>query len=136
MMMKKFLLMSVLVSGVLFAEGVLNQGQMKTMQTLEEAMETIQKGFLYNNENVVATGVKDLNATLVDVNAFVIKVSEKDKKKDFDPKTYAVTATTAIAKMVGEIETLYKDGKHDEALEVYTKVLNRCVVCHKIIRKW
>lgn len=134
--MKKILLMSVLVSGVLFAEGVLNKHQMKTMHTLEEAMSTIQKGFLYNNENVVATGVKDLNASLSEVNDFVINVSEKDKKKDFDPKVYAVTETASIGKMVVEIETLFKDGKHDEALEAYTKVLNRCVVCHKIIRKW
>ena len=128
--------MSILVSGVLFAEGVLNKSQMETMQTLEKAMGTIQKGFLYNNKSVVATGVKDLKASLNDVNAFVITVSEKDKKKDFDPKTYAVTETASIAKLVGEIDTLYKDGNNTEALEAYTKTLNRCVVCHKIIRKW
>jgi hypothetical protein len=128
--------MSVLVSGILFAEGVLNKSQMKTMKTLEVAMDTIQKGFLYNNENVIASGVKDLTATLSDVNAFVIKVSEKDKKKDFDPKAYAVTETASIEKMVGTIEALYKDGKHEEALDAYSKTLNRCIVCHKIIRKW
>jgi len=134
--MNKIVLMSILVSGVLFAEGVLNKSQMETMQTLEKAMGTIQKGFLYNNKSVVATGVKDLKASLNDVNAFVITVSEKDKKKDFDPKTYAVTETASIAKLVGEIDTLYKDGNNTEALEAYTKTLNRCVVCHKIIRKW
>lgn len=135
-MMKKILLLSILVSGVLFAEGVVNKSQMEIMQTLEKAMGTIQKGFLYNNKNVVATGVKDLKASLIDVNAFVIKVSKADEKKDFDPKIYAVTETTAIGKSVGEVEKLFKEGKHDEALEVYTKTLNRCVVCHKIIRKW
>jgi len=134
--MRKILLMSVLVSGILFAEGVLNKSQMKTMKTLEVAMETIQKGFLYNNENVIATGVKDIKATLSDVNAFVIEVSEKDKKKDFNPKAYAVTETASIAKMVETIESLYKAGKQEEALDAYSKTLNRCIVCHKIIRKW
>jgi len=134
--MRKIVLMSVLVSGVLFAEGVLNQSQMKTMKTLESAMGTIQKGFLYNNKSVVSSGVKEIKATLDDVNSFVIKVDEKDKKKDFDPKVYAITETTSIAKMVEKVEKLYSEGKQEEALEAYAQTLNRCVVCHKIIRKW
>jgi len=134
--MKKILLMSVLVSGILFAEGVLNKTQMKTMQSLESAMSTIQKGFLYNNESVVNSGIKSLKSSLLDVNAFVVIVNDKEKKENFDPKTYAVTETTSIGKIVTEVGTLYTEGKRDEALEAYSKILNRCVVCHKIIRKW
>jgi cytochrome c556 len=134
--MRKILLLSTLVSSVLFAEGVLNKSQMKTMQTLESALSTIQKGFLYNNESVVNSGIKTLKASLVDVNAFVITVDNKDKKEDFDPKMYAVTETTSIGKLAGEVGKLYTEDKRDEALEAYSKILNRCVVCHKIIRKW
>jgi len=134
--MKKILLMSVLVSGILFAEGVLNKTQMKTMQSLESAMSTIQKGFLYNNESVVNSGIKSLKSSLLDVNAFVVIVNDKEKKENFDPKTYAVTETASIGKIVTEVGTLYTEGKRDEALEAYSKILNRCVVCHKIIRKW
>ena len=72
-MMRKIVLMSILVSGVLFAEGALNPDRMKTMQSLEASMATVQKGFLYNNENVVQTGIEELKEKLGDVNSFVIE---------------------------------------------------------------
>jgi len=131
--MKKILLMSVLVSGMLFAEGTVNPSQMKTMQSLEEGMATVQKGFLYNNENVVEKGIKEIKERLTDVDSFLIK-NEEDKK--FNAPAYAATETAAIAKLVDEMGEAYKDGKKEEALEAYSKTLSRCVVCHKVIRKW
>lgn len=135
-MMKKVLLLSVLVSGLLFADGIEKAGQMKTMQSLEAAMGEIQKGFLYNNESIVETAVNDLQKALIDVNSFVIAVDSKEQKEDFNPKKYASTEASAINKESGEILDLYKAGKKDEAREAYNVVLNRCIVCHKIIRKW
>jgi hypothetical protein len=131
--MKKLVLIPILMSGLLFAEGVLKPTQMKTMQSLEAAMATVQKGFLYNNENVVESGITDLKKNLEDVNSFIIK-NEKDKT--FNAAAYAATETSAIAKLADEIEKAYKDGKKEEALAAYAKTLSRCVVCHKIIRKW
>jgi cytochrome c556 len=134
--MKKILLLSALAGSLLFAEGALNKSQMKTMQTLEEAMGTLQKGFLYNNENVIKSGVKDMKATLMDVLDFEIKINDKDKKKSFNSSAYVATEVTAIAKLVTEVGTLYSEGKKDEALATYSETLSRCIVCHKIIRKW
>ena len=134
--MKKILLLSALAGSLLFAEGALDKRQMKTMQTLEAAMGTVQKGFLYNNNNVIKSGVKDIKATLMDVLEFEIKVDPKDQGKDFDAKAYVATEVTAIGKLATEIEALYAEGKKDEALATYSKTLSRCVVCHKIIRKW
>lgn len=131
--MRKIVLMSILVSGMLFAEGALHKDQMKTMQALESSMATVQKGFLYNNENVVGTGIKELKEKLGDVGSFVI---ENEKDKEFNAQAYAATETAAISKLADEIETAYKAGKKDEALAAYAKTLNRCVVCHKVIRKW
>ena len=136
MFMKKILLLSALAGSLLFAEGALNKSQMKTMQTLEEAMGTVQKGFLYNNENVIKSGVKDIKSTLMDVLEFEIKVDPKDQGKDFNAKAYVATEVTAIGKLATKIEALYTEGKKDEALATYSKALGRCVVCHKIIRKW
>ena len=134
--MKKILLLSALAGSLLFAEGALNKSQMKTMQTLEEAMTTVQKGFLYNNENVIKSGIKDIKSTLMDVLDFEIKVDPKDQGKDFNSKAYVATEVTAIGKLATKIETLYTEGKKDEALSTYSETLGRCVVCHKIIRKW
>jgi len=135
-LMKKILLLSALAGSLLFAEGALNKSQMKTMQTLEKAMGTVQKGFLYNNENVIKTGVKDIKSTLMDVLEFEIKVDPKDQGKDFNAKAYVATEVTAIGKLVTEVDKLYSEGKKDEALATYSKTLSRCIVCHKIIRKW
>ena len=134
--MKKILLMSVLAGSLLFAEGALNKSEMKTMQTLEEAMSTVQKGFLYNNADIITGAIKDLKKTLVEVNDFEIKVDSKAQGKDFNAKAYVATEATAIDKLATEIGKLYADGKKDEALLTYSKTLSRCMVCHKVIRKW
>jgi len=131
--MKKILIMAILASGVLLADEALNKSQMKTMQSLEKAMADVQKGFLYNNENVVTNGIEELKKGLEDISSFVI-VNEADK--NFNAPAYAATETSAISKLADELTTAYKDGKKDEALATYSKVLNRCVVCHKVIRKW
>jgi len=131
--MKKILIMAILASGVLLADEALNKSQMKTMQSLEEAMRNVQKGFLYNNENVVENGIKELKKNLEDISSFVI---ENEEDKNFNAPAYAATETAAITKLADGILKDYKDGKKDEALVAYSKTLTRCVVCHKIIRKW
>jgi len=132
--MKKFLVLSVLASGVLFAEGATNSAQVKTMQSLEKSMGEIQKGFLYNNSTLVDTAVKNLKKTLLDLKSF--KIEEKKDDKKFNPKEYVATEAKDITNLVDKLDKSYKDGKKDEALETYTKTLNRCVVCHKLVRKW
>ena len=121
------------MNGALFADEALKPTQMKTMQTLEKAMENVQKGFLYNNENIVENGVAELKKSLEDISAFVI-VNEEDK--NFNAPAYAATETSAISKLADQILTSYKEGNKDEALATYAKTLSRCVVCHKVIRKW
>ncbi len=69
--MKKTLLMSVLVSGILFAEGYIQPDRMKNMADMETAMATIQKGFLYNNLNVIKNGVKDLKDRVKHTESFM-----------------------------------------------------------------
>jgi len=131
--MKKIVLMSILVSGVLFAEGAEKANRIKTMQSLEASMATIQKGFLYNNKDVVGTGITKLKEKLKNIDSFVIK-NEKDES--FNAQAYATTETEAITKLADKMETAYNGGKKDEALTTYTKTLSRCMTCHKIIRKW
>lgn len=131
--MKKILLMSILVSGMLFAEGAVKPDQMKTMQGLESAMATIQKGFLYNNEEIVEGGVKELKSRLEDVNSFVI---ENEADKTFNAKAYASTESSAMEKLADNMLEAYKAGRKDDSMATYSQTLTRCVTCHKIIRKW
>lgn len=133
--MKKILLLSVLAGSLLFAEGTLGQkAQMETMQKLEKDMSSLQKGFLYNSDDDIKKGIDNIKTTLKDVLKFDIKVESKDK--EFNPKSYLVNEVKAIDGLVTEIDKLYSEGKKDEALASYSKTLSRCMVCHKIIRKW
>lgn len=135
MIMKKILLLSVLAGSLLFAEGTLGQkAQMETMQKLEKDMSSLQKGFLYNSDDDIKKGIDNIKTTLKDVLKFDIKVESKDK--EFNPKSYLVNEVKAIDGLVTEIDKLYSEGKKDEALASYSKTLSRCMVCHKIIRKW
>lgn len=66
---------------------------------------------LYNNKAVVANGVKDMKKLSQTIEAFQI---HNNTKKDFDAKKYAI----------------------DEATRTYSTIVNKCIACHKIIRKW
>jgi hypothetical protein len=143
--MKKVLLLAVLSSTLLFSDGESNTTaesntikdssptRIETMQSLESAMAVIQKGFLYNNESIIENGVNDLKKNLKNINSFII---ENEKKRNFNAPVYAATETTAIAKLGDKLLKAYKDGRKNQALSTYARTLNRCVVCHKIIRKW
>ncbi len=133
--MKKILLLSTLAGSLLFAEGTLGQkAQMETMQKLEKDMSSLQKGFLYNSGDDIKKGIDNIKTTLKDVLKFDIKVESKDK--EFNPKSYVANEVQAIDGLVTEVDKLYSEGKKDEALATYSKTLSRCMVCHKIIRKW
>jgi predicted glycosyltransferase involved in capsule biosynthesis len=143
--MKKILMLAILTSTLLFSDGDTNtttesnitsdssSTRIQTMQSLESAMAVIQKGFLYNNESIIEKGVNDLKKNLENINSFIIK---NEKRRNFNAPVYAATETTAISKLGDKIFKLYKEGRKNQALSTYARTLNRCVVCHKIIRKW
>ncbi|MCH9741487.1 MAG: hypothetical protein K0U38_11720 [Epsilonproteobacteria bacterium] len=137
--MKKILLMAVMASSMLLAEGNVTAesnatSTAQTMQHLEASMQMIQKGFLYNSEGMVDEGVKQFKVGLGNMDAFVVKVDDKDKGKSFDPQSYALTESKALMGMANDILKSFKSGEKDKASESYTKTLNRCLACHKIIR--
>ncbi len=78
--MKKVLLALLLSTGVTFAgAGDDAANRVKTMQGLEAAMTTIQKGFLYNSESILKKGVSDFKDNVRNVKSFVMKLMKKIK---------------------------------------------------------
>ena len=129
--MKKILLSCVLIGSLAVGQDV---KRIDVMHNLENAMGTIQKGFLRNNKAIVKLGTDSLKANLKNIESFVIKASKDDK--NFNPKTYATTESEAITNLADEIIQNFEDGKNNEARDSFNKVLSRCLSCHKIIRKW
>ncbi|CAA6814665.1 MAG: Unknown protein [uncultured Sulfurovum sp.] len=131
--MKKILMMSVVASALLFAEGVVDRENINIMHDLEVATATIQKGFLYNNKAVVANGVKDMMKLSETIEAFEI---HNNTKKDFDAKKYAIDEAKSIATLAETLLKQFEEGKKDESTRTYSTILNKCIACHRIIRKW
>lgn len=129
--MKKILLSCVLMGSLAMGQ---NTEKIDIMHNLENAMGTIQKGFLRNNKSIVKLGTDSLKVNLKNIESFVIEPSTEDKH--FNPKIYATTESEAITNLADEIIQNFEDGKNNEARDAFNKTLSRCLACHKIIRKW
>jgi cytochrome c556 len=131
--MRKALLMSVLASGVLFAEGYIHPDRMKNMADMETAMATIQKGFLFDNINVVKNGVKDLKATTKNIESFMRDDVDKNGVNNL---MYAKKQAAAISSMADEISTTFAEGDSYSAANNYLLILSKCLSCHQTLRSW
>ena len=131
--MKKALLLSILASGVLFAQESIQPDRMKNMQDMEAAMSVIQKGFLFDNANVVKNGVKDLKNRVSHTESFIKEGVNKD---GFNTLVYAQKQAKDIAALADEILTTFEKGDKYGAADSYLKLFSKCLTCHQTIRTW
>lgn len=127
--MKKLMLALALTSVATFAADTTITA---TMQLMEQGMEQVQKGFMYNSKSDILQGIK----TLENSDA----IFEKVDVTTFIPNNKKVRVTQNITNNLGEdLTKLRKAIENDEfttATEKYGKVLNDCVACHTVIRGW
>lgn len=131
--MKKSLLVLLLASGVLFAQEARHLDRMKNMQEMETAMATIQKGFLFDNINVVKNGVKDLKKTVNFTESFIKEGIGENK---INNKMYAKKQAEDIAAMADEILATFEKGDRYSAANNYLLILSKCLSCHQTVRSW
>ncbi len=132
--MKKALLISVLVSGVLFAQQQhIQPDRMKNMADMEVAMANIQKGFLYNNINVVKNGVAQLKETVKFTESFMKEGVGENK---INNKMYAHQEAATITKYADEILVTFEKGDRYSAANNYLLILSKCLSCHQTVRSW
>jgi cytochrome c556 len=131
--MKKALVISVLVSGLLFAGESIQPDRMKNMADMETAMAEIQKGFLYNNINVVRNGVKHLKETVKFTESFMKEGVGENK---INNKMYAHQEAITISGYADEILTTFQKGDRYSAANAYLLILSKCLSCHQTVRSW
>jgi hypothetical protein len=112
---------------------VVDRENIKIMQDLETATATVLKGFLYNNKAVVKNGVRDIKKLSETIEAFEI---QNNTKKGFDAKKYAIDEAGSIGILADNLLKQFEEDKKDEATRTYSTIVNKCIACHKIIRKW
>jgi cytochrome c556 len=132
--MKKTLLISVLLSGVLFAQQQhIQPDRMKNMADMEVAMANIQKGFLYNNINVVKNGVSQLKETVKFTESFMKEGVGENK---INNKMYAHQEAVTISNYADEILVTFEKGDRYSAANNYLLILSKCLSCHQTVRSW
>ena len=132
--MKKILVVAILLmSTVLMADGATEEEMKKTMQNMEISMAFLQKGFLYNHRGMVKKGITSLRRELQNINSFVIKNDESVK---FNAHDYAIAETKALDSMASRILGDFDKGNKEAVMVDFQQMLNRCVTCHALVRKW
>lgn len=105
----------------------------KSMQSMETSMAFIQKGFLYNHRGRIKKGVTSLRRELKNIDMFMI---QNDKDVQFNAKEYAITETKALDLMASRILEDFDKGNKEAVMIEFQQVLNRCVTCHALVRRW
>jgi len=132
--MKKILVVAILLSStMLMAENVSNDEMKKTMQNMEVSMAFIQKGFLYNHRGRIKKGITSLRRELKKIDSFVIV---NDKSVKFNAHEYAITETKALDAMASRILDDFDAGNKETVMIDFQQMLNRCVTCHALVRRW
>lgn len=127
--MKKILLALLATSVLAMAD---NTTIGATMKLMEQGMEEVHKGFMYNDKDKLLSGIK----TLENSNAIFTKV---DVSK-FIPHNNKIQVTKNINKNLSDSLSKFKKAvlnkEYTEATKLYANVVNNCIACHTIIRGW
>ena len=137
-MMKRLFIGCVAVVTFGFAESYTQADRILDMQKMAQAMQDIQAGLFYNNDDIVKAGAKDLKETIVKV----VSTEEEDNNKDIYERwvsdNTAMTKRTQrkIKKYAEVIVKRFSDGDATQALQVYSKISSECMKCHVSLTKW
>ena len=115
------------------AFGYSQEERIKDMRAMEDGMQQMQKGFLYNNLQDIQKGAELLKK-------HTAKIEPPVEGADAFKRSYAYDLTKReakkIIKLADEAVKEYKDHRARQAMNNYTKILKQCMTCHARIRKW
>ncbi len=125
------------IVGTLFATSAFAYSQeerIKDMQMMEQGLQQMQKGFLYNNIQDIQKGAELLKKHTTKIEPPV------DESADSFKRSYAYDLTKREAKKIinfaNDAVNKYKEHRPKQAMNSFTKILKQCMTCHARIRKW
>jgi len=136
--MRKLLLGLMVTSSLVLAEGYKQGDRILDMQKMAQAMQDIQSGFFYNNEDIVKVGVKNLKETIIKIRPIDSEVNNKDIYEKWLNNNMKMTnkIQKKIKRRAEDIEERFSDGDAVQALQAYSKISGQCMKCHVNLRKW
>lgn len=116
------------------AFGYSDEERIKDMQMMEQAVQQMEKGFLYNNLQDITKGAALLKKHTQKIEPPVSKDADSFKRN----YAYDITRREAkkIIQLADESVKQYKENRPKQAMNSYTKILKQCMTCHARIRKW
>lgn len=123
--MKKLVVGCIAVVTFGFAEGYTLAERILDMQKMAQAMQDMQSGFFYNNQDMVKAGADDLKNTIT-------KIGPIKKGLWMSDKNLAVVKhmQSTIEHNSDDIIECFSTGDKRQALQVYDKISSDCIKCH------
>jgi len=136
--MKKLLLGFIITATFANAEGYKQGDRILDMQKMAQAMQDIQSGFFYNNNDIVKSGVKSLTETIVKIRPIDSEVNNKDIYEKWLNNNLRMTnkIQKKIKRKAEDVENRFANGDAVQALQAYSKISGQCMKCHVNLRKW
>jgi hypothetical protein len=131
MKMVKILVLSVLLSAGLMADDTLALN----MSQMENGLNSVQKGFLYNTPDLIKSGVKDIKQA----DALFHNMENTKKYLPKDKQHMSNIAFNAAKRIDSASSNLLKalDKKEfSKASQSYSEIVNACTACHAVVRGW
>ena len=132
--MRKVLTLMVLLSTCVFADYT-KEDRIADMIAMENAMATIQKGFLYNNNDMIQEGSKALRDKILTVQP--PRIGDTSLTRD---QTYAFMFARKQQRKIddhaGKMAEQFAANDKYQAMHHFTKILKQCTSCHTKLRKW
>lgn len=124
------------VLAVLLATASFGQEVLTPNMTLSElGLGNIQKGFLYNNVELIKTGAEQIKKA----NALFHDQEETKKYLPKEKRHLSNIAFNAAKRIEGSVEEMlnYLDAKQTgKAEHAYSGIINACGACHAVVRGW
>ena len=126
----RFFISVLLLVSALFSKEYTKNDRIHDMQIMSEAMTTIETGFFYNNKEMVKSGALKLSEA--------IKRVKLPKGEKYSPDKVDLTKKSikVIERKAKIIEKSFENGDVLKAVIAHSKITNRCMECHTLIRKW
>jgi len=131
--MKKFLLATLAAASFVCAESDVLVMQ-NSMYKMEMGLNTIQKGFLYNNVDMVKSGIEDIKSANQ-----LFKSTDMKKFLPEDKKHMINIANNSSERIVESLTAMTKYLDKKEMLkshESFGALINACTTCHSLVRSW
>ncbi|NWF66564.1 MAG: hypothetical protein HXX81_03745 [Campylobacterales bacterium] len=107
----------------------------KTMLGMEDGLNSIQKGFLYNSVELIKKGVEKIqesNKVYKDPKAVTAFLPENKKHMS----NIAFRSAARIDVATSDLLEYLKAKEMNKAHESFSDILDACTACHSIVRSW